>query len=58
MREELQAAQAKVAEEKRRTLAEKYAVITQVSRSLMEQGSDLVRVEKERDTVRAEQDQA
>ena len=36
LKEELQVAQAKAAEEKRRALAEKDDVITQVSRSLME----------------------
>ena len=55
LREELRAAQDKAEEEKRHVLAEKDAVITQISRSLMEQGNDLVRVEKERDVARAEQ---
>ena len=58
LKEELQAAQARAAEDKRRALAEKDAVITQISHSLMEQGSDLARVERERDAARAERDQA
>ena len=54
LKEELQAAQAKAADEKRRALAKKDAVITRISRSLMEQDSDLVRVEKERNAAKAE----
>ena len=58
LREELRAARDKAEEEKRHALAEKDAVITQISRSLMEQGSDLARVERERDLAKAEQGQA
>ena len=58
LREEFSAARGEAEEEKRHALAKKDAVITQISRSLMEQGNDLMRVERERDLAKAEQGRA
>ena len=56
--EDLQAAQDRAEEGERQALAEKDAIITQISRSLIEQGSDLIKAERERDLAKAEQGRA
>ena len=58
LREEFRTAEDSAEEGKRQALADKDAVITQISRSLMERGSDLIKVERERDLAKAERDRA